>query len=174
MSGINSFSSESIKRFAKNGYIVSSNHTLVRQDLQDTKTFTWIYLLNPICYDFYAPYICEILFRLNTIYGLVNHYDFISNVNCSQSYNNVYYNIEFANLIIRFTIQTTINNSNDVDDKTLTEIKLVEPMIIIDKDKDIELKIHYIDLYHKINDMVDINAPTKISKKLLASLIFVD
>ena len=45
MSGINSFSSESIKRFAKNGYIVSSNHTLVRQDLQDTKTFTWIYFL---------------------------------------------------------------------------------------------------------------------------------
>ena len=40
MSGINNFSSESIKIFAKNVYIMLYDHILVREDLQDTKTFT--------------------------------------------------------------------------------------------------------------------------------------
>ena len=174
MSGINNFSSESIKRFAKNGYIMSSDHTLIREDLQDTKTFTWIYLVNQVCNDFYTPYICEILFNINTIYGLVNHYEFVSSIQFDSDYKKLYYNIEFANLLIRFVIRTTINNSVNTEDKTLTEIKLVEPMTIIDKNNDIEIKIRFSELYYVINKMIDVNAPTKISKKLLASLIFVD
>jgi len=174
MTGIDNFSQRSIERFAKNGYIKNSNNVLIREDLESTNTFTWIYLLNPICHEFYTPYICEILFRLNTIYGLVNHYDFKSTINFDQSYKILFYEITFENLIIRFKIITTLNDMKDPEDKTLTEIKLVEPLTIIDIDKDIELEIYFFELCKKIDDMIDINAPTKISKKLLSSLTFVE
>ena len=160
MTGIDNFSQRSIERFAKNGYIKNSNNVLIREDLESTNTFTWIYLLNPICHEFYTPYICEILFCLNTIYGLVNHYDFKSTINFDQSYKILFYEITFENLIIRF--------------KIITEIKLVEPLTIIDIDKNIELEIYFFELCKKIDDMIDINAPTKISKKLLFSLTFVE
>ena len=106
---------------------------------------------------------------MNTIYGLINHYKFVSSIQFDRDYN-----IEFANLLIRFVIKTTINNSINMYDKNLTEIKLIEPMIIIDKYNNIELKIIFSKLYCIINKMIDVNILTKISKKLLSSLIFVD
>lgn len=174
MTGIDNFSQKSIERFAKNGYSKSSNNVLIREDLKFTNSFTWIYLLDTICHEFYTPYICEILFKLNTIYGLVNHYDFDSTINFDLSYKNLYYKISFANLVIQFKIETTLNDMDDPDDRTITEIKLIEPLTIIDIDKEIELKIYLFELCDKIDSMIDINAPTIISKKLLSSLIFVD